>query len=234
MIRPFATLTALVASAGLAACQPPAEPPAEPAPAPATGTEPSSANGFSLVDAMGVQVAYVESRLGPARTVNGPYREYEIGGCTVRLRADGDAVLGYAIPVSEACAAQLTPVLQDYDLPTATPLTFGQFAAARGNARFKADCLTMCGNATDPWVYLESEGPRVSPGIRAASPQVESRAIDAAFRIRDQVREGRGETYLVETRFNCDSHFNAGAIAELDNVIVEEIEVGYDPITSCG
>ncbi|WP_292033017.1 MULTISPECIES: hypothetical protein [unclassified Brevundimonas] len=207
----------------------------EPTPASASDVAPASSadRAVSISRMMGVQVAYLESKLGPARTIQDKERTYEIGGCTVRVQAEGGEVVGYVVPMTEACSAQALAALKDYDLPQKITLTMGEFAAARGNADFKADCLTLCGNAADPWVYLESAGPRVSPGIRASAVMVSDATIDASFRIRDAIKAAKGEDYVIDTGFNCSSEFDQMAVRELKNVRIDEIEVGYVPYGVC-
>lgn len=232
------TVAVLGALAGLAACGQ-AEKAEEKGVAPAEATAAASeaapsAGGAATIDQMlGVQVAYLESKLGPARTVQDKERTYEIGDCTVRVRAEGGEVVGYAVPMTPACSTQALAALKDYDLPQKIDLTMGEFAAARGNADFKADCLTLCGNAADPWLYLESAGPRVSPGIRASAVMVSDATIDAAFRIRDAIKAAKGEDHVIDTTFNCSADFDQMAVRELKNVRIDEIEVGYAPYAGC-
>ena len=211
------TVAVLGAMAGLAACGQ-AEKAEEKvtAPAEATAAAPEAApaaGGAATIDQMlGVQVAYLESKLGPARTVQDKERTYEVGDCTVRVSAEGGEVVGYAVPMTPACSTQALAALKDYDLPQKIDLTMGEFAAARGNADFKADCLMLCGNAADPWVYLESAGPRVSPGIRASAVMVSDATIDAAFRIRDAIKAAKGEDYVIDTTFNCTAIWSKSAL----------------------
>ena len=232
------TVAVLGTLAGLAACGQ-AEKAEEKAAAPAeaTAATPEAApavSGAATIDQMlGVQVAYLESKLGPARTVQDKERTYEIGDCTVRVSAEGGEVVGYAVPMTPACSTQAFAALKDYDLPQKIDLTMGEFAAARGNADFKADCLTLCGNAADPWLYLESAGPRASPGIRASAVMVSDATIDASFRIRDAIKAAKGEDYVIDTTFNCSADFDQMAVRELKNVRIDEIEIGYVPYAGC-
>lgn len=228
--------------AGLAACGQAEKAPGKADAAPAETTQasasetapaPAAGGAMSIDQMMGVQVAYLESKLGPARTVQDKERTYEIGGCTVRVQAEGGEVVGYAVPMTQACSTQALAALKDYDLPQKVNLTMGDFAAARGNADFKADCLTLCGNAADPWVHLESAGPRVSPGIRASAVMVSDATIDASFRIRDAIKAAKGEDYVIDTGFNCTAEFDQMAVRELKNVRIDEIEVGYVPYGGC-
>lgn len=231
-VQGLKTVAMIGALAGLSACGQ-----ADKAPAKADGpveTPAPAADGAPMIaQMMGVQVAYLESKLGPARTVQDEERTYEIGGCTVRVRAEGGEVVGYAVPMTQACSTQALATLKDYDLPQKIDLTMGEFAAARGNADFKADCLTMCGNAANPWLYLESAGPRVSPGVRASAVMVSDPTIDAAFRIRDAIQAAKGEDYVLDTTFNCSAEFDQMAVRELKTVRIDEIEVGYVPYDGC-
>lgn len=194
---------------------------------------PMQSGGVLIEQMMGVQVAYLESKLGPARTVVDQARTYEIGACTVQVQTEGSEIVGYVVPMTPACSAQALAALKAYDLPEKIDLTMGEFAEARQNADFKADCLSLCGNAADPWVYLESAGPRVSPGIRAEAVMVSDATIAASFRVRDAITAAKGEDYVVDLGFNCTSEFNALAVRELRDVRIDQIAVGYAPVGSC-
>jgi len=199
----------------------------------AAGGEAAAAGGVVMQSMMGVQVAYLESKLGPARNIAQNVRTYEIGACQVRVHADGNEVSGYIVPMTQACSAQAMAALKAFDLPQKLNLTMGEFATSRDNTKFKADCLTLCGNAADPWVYLESEGLRAMPGIRAGAVLVGDATIDASFRIRDAIKAQKGEDYVIDTTFNCTSEFDAMARRELKDVRIDEIEVGYTPYRGC-
>lgn len=62
----------------------------------ARGTEATAGTPFQLQDAQGSQIAWVESRIGPARQGVGPERVYEIGACSVRMMAEGQDIVRYA------------------------------------------------------------------------------------------------------------------------------------------
>lgn len=237
-MRLSATLLVLSVAFGAGACQPPADtreagdPTEAPADLTETSEEPDPAP-FDLLRAEGAQVDWVEAQIGPARTVVVGEREYDIGGCTVRMNAEDGVVTGYAVPMSAACSDLVLPVLAHYGLPEMVEMTFGQFAGTRTNPAFKADCLHLCGNAADPWVYLESPGPRVTPGIRASAPLVDGAIIDASFDLRDRMRAEHGDDYVVDGRFNCDDDWSAAALETLAPFRIQEIEVGYTPIGRC-
>ncbi|HAL07511.1 MAG TPA: hypothetical protein DCP26_09210, partial [Brevundimonas sp.] len=103
------TVAMIGALAGLAACGQADKAPAK-AEGPAETPSPAAASADSgapmIARMMGVQVAYLESKLGPARTVQDKDRTYEIGGCTIRIRAEGGEVVGYAVPMTTACTTQ--------------------------------------------------------------------------------------------------------------------------------
>lgn len=238
LVKPVAVL-GLVAA--LAACgRSEQAPKAEAAPVTAGSENPTAmtatqtpAGGVLIDQMMGVQVAYLESKLGPAKTISGQTRTYEIGACTVEVRTDGSEIAGYVVPMTPACSAQALAALKTYDLPEKIDLTMGEFAQARQNVEFKADCLSLCGNAADPSVYLESAGPRVSPGIRAEAVMVTDATIDASTRIENAIKAAKGEDYVIDTRFNCSSEFNTLAVQELKSVRIDQIEVGYVPMGGC-
>lgn len=221
--------------AGTAACQPAEDKAAELSPAasaqPTASTPQAGPSGVSMVELDGVQVEWLEARVGPARTVNGDWRDYTVDGCNVRVRAEDGRIEGYAIPLTQACSAQALPVLAAYDVPQTLNLTFGQFAEARGYSRLQSDCLHMCGNAAEPWIYLASPGPRVSPGIRVGTPRVDDPSIDAGMRIATAIRTAKGDDFLMDARYNCTDEFSEMARRELAAVPVTEIEVGYEDMT---
>lgn len=235
-MRLSATVLAISTAALVAACQPQngggdaAQAPAPPPPAGDT----AEAAPFDLLRAEGAQVNWIEAQIGPARTVVVGEREYDIGDCTVRMQAEDGVVTGYAVPMSDACSSLVLPVLAHYGLPETVEMTFGQFTQARTNPVFRADCLHLCGNAADPWVYLESPGPRVTPGIRASAPLVDGDIIDASFDLRDRMRAERGDDYVVDGRFNCDEAWSVAGRETLAPFRIQEIEVGYAPIERCG
>jgi len=233
-MRLSATVLVAAAATLAAACQPQGEEgDVAQAPAPPAAARETTEPPFDLLRAEGAQVAWIEAQVGPARTVVAGEREYDIGGCTVRMNAEDGVVVGYAVPMSPACSSLAMPVLAHYGLPETVELTFGQFAQARTDPVFRADCLHLCGNAADPWVYLESAGPRVTPGIRAAAPMVDAALIDASFDLRDRMRAARGDDYVINARFNCDEDWSAAARETLAPFRIQQIEVGYAPIMRC-
>ncbi|MBN8551445.1 MAG: hypothetical protein J0L52_00950 [Caulobacterales bacterium] len=234
-MRLSAMVFVVSAAALIAACQPQGEggdAAQAPAPPPPAG-DTAEAAPFDLLRAEGAQVNWIEAQIGPARTVVAGEREYDIGDCTVRMQAEDEVVTGYAVPMSAACASLVLPVLAHYGLPETVEMTFGQFAQARTNPAFRADCLHLCGNAADPWVYLESPGPRVTPGIRASAPLVDGDIIDASFDLRDRMRAEHGDDYVIDGRFNCDEAWSAAGRETLAPFRIQEIEVGYTPIERC-
>jgi len=226
----------LAVAFGVSGCQPPADnaQTGDSAPASASSAEASPATAaFDLFRAEGAQVSWVEAQIGPARTVVAGERTYDIGDCTVRMQADDGVVTGYGVPLTAACSNLVLPVLAHFGLPETVEMTFGQFAEARAGTAFRADCLYLCGNAADPWVYLESPGPRVSPGIRASAPLVEGGIIDASFDLRDRMLAEGGEDYVIDARFNCDDTWSAAGREALAPFRIQEIQVGYSPIVRC-
>lgn len=190
-------------------------------------------NQPTLQSMLGAQVAFLESRFGPARTVDRDQRTYVIGACEASVTTSGDEVVGYAVPLTRACSTHAYAALQAYELPRKLNLTLGEFARIRDNVRFKADCLSLCGNAADPWVYFESQGLRGQEGIRAGTILVDGGAIDASDRIENAIKAAHGEDYVIDTKFNCTTEFDAVAVRELDRVAITEIAVGAAPLNDC-
>lgn len=188
----------------------------------------------TLQSMLGARVQFLEQQIGTARQVDRDQRHYQVGGCDFTVSVAGDEIVGYVVPMTRACARHAYAALEAYGLPRNLNLSMGEFARVRANVEFKADCLTLCGNASNPWVYLESDGLRGQPAVRAGAVRVDRAAIDAGLRIRDAIMATHGEDYVVDTRFNCSREFDALAVRELDRVKITEIAVGQTTVANCG
>lgn len=186
--------------------------------------------GLEVGNLLGLQIAYVEARTGPAREVFEDLRVYEVDGCDITLTAKDSEVKGVRVPMTPACSTAARSLLLSRGIPATMPLTFGAYAAAVGGAKFGADCLYLCGNAADPTVFMIGGGSHADGWVmtRAIAVQVDDATLKAADTIEDAVRLGSGEDYLLSTRFNCDPTYDAVALSALRDVAIGEIEVGYD------
>jgi hypothetical protein len=126
--------------------------------APAPAPSPKLAQIFTP-DVLGVNVAWLETIIGPAYRTEGSDRTYKVGGCTVIVgvtagKIDNIGIDGYG-PACSFPIAQYFASGYDYAVPRVP--TFGDIKQGLGGA-YGATCLHLCGNATDPLVTLTYRG----------------------------------------------------------------------------
>ncbi|ATE58986.1 hypothetical protein CCZ27_02550 [Thauera sinica] len=85
-------------------------------------------------------------------------------------------------------------------------MSFGSFQESAGRTLFYADCLSGCGNASDPSVYAHWEGTRALDFLEV---MLEVRLVgDAAIAAADQWQSAmvsaESEDWIMESGFNCD------------------------------
>lgn len=195
-----------------------------------------TAQSLFAPDTLFVQVAYVEKTVGPAWKVQGDHRQYKLGPCVVTLIAQKGEVIGMEMDVN----AQCNPDLQNF-VGVAGPLrvagkTFGDIAAIVPNNEYAADCLTMCGNAYDPSLYMILRGAHFNDFIDVAvsAAQVDKRTIEAGAQWATAMEKAKGEEYVMGTDFNCDRSKDAAAQVILAPARITHIQAGQqlDP-TGC-
>lgn len=216
----------------LTACSKPAEEAAAPAPAtapatvaeapaataepaaPAAPTSPASrvVDQLFTAEVIGMNLADVDKLAGPAVRSEDRRHLYRADGCELTLRTDAadKAVQAVEVAITPSCQLSLEPVLGGYAGEPALQLQalrFGNFGQMLGGgASYYADCLSLCGNAADPVVSLHMEGPRALHFMEFAieAPLVNGPALNAAETWRSAMEAAESETYVVDTRFNCE------------------------------
>ncbi|CAM4313067.1 Lipoprotein [Comamonas aquatilis] len=200
------------------AAAPAAQPPVAAAPEPAsTGATPAAAPGdkrvidqlFSL-ETVGMNLAYVEKIAGPAMRSEFHRHQFRSDGCEVTLLTDdADKVVnGVEVAIAPSCNLSLAPLLGGFagEPPiTLNELTFGRYEQMLGGGYY-ADCLSLCGNAADPVVYLHAEGSRAMHLMEfmVQAPMVSGPVLNATSQWRDAMIKAESEDYVLDTRFNCD------------------------------
>jgi len=200
--------------------------------APATSPE-ATAKTLDFGHLLGVQIAYVESKIGPAREIVNSSRNYRIGTCDFSLKDEKGAVASITVPNTNACAPERDVVLKSVGLPTGK-IKFSTFIKVKGPTSFQSDCLSLCGNAADPWLYLSGGGSHSENWIevRMGVAQVSGAALEASDKIQTSMR-AEGPDYVSDTKFNCDRKYDQVAEKAMAPLIVESIEVGYDLSIKC-
>lgn len=183
---------------------------------------------IDFAEIVGLQIPFLESKLGPARTASGNEKSYRINGCDFSIIAANGAVQSVMVPNTDACALPRDQLLRSQNIQAGN-LTFGAFTKARRLSAFYSDCIYMCGNSVDPTVYLVSGGSHADIWIEVmvGVSLVSGPALDAADRIESAMKV-EGDDYLLDTRFNCDHKFDDVAAKALAQVRVDTIEVGTD------
>jgi peptidoglycan hydrolase-like protein with peptidoglycan-binding domain len=160
-------------------------------------------------DMLNIQVAFLESVLGPARTVtalsqNRQARTYRAMGCAVTAYVQNDVVYGYGMNISRACYADLSSFVGGTDMPPITvSSTFGQYEDGIPGS-YLATCLQDCGNAQDPMVIMRYEGPHADNyiDIELGVTLGTDKAIDASEAWADAMK-AEGEKWIDDGNFNC-------------------------------
>lgn len=205
----------------LSACfqdEPPTPPAAEPATAPAAvapvaapAAAPSVMAELFSHDVLGMNLAYVEKLAGPAIRSQMHYHHFKVEGCEFVLKTDDKdkAVVDMEIEITPTCNLPLEPLLGSFadDTPRLHDLNFTNLQETLGGA-FYADCLTMCGNAYDPSVYMHAEGPRALNFVefQLRVKLVDDAAIEASNLWEEAMKAGESEDYVIDTRFNCEPY----------------------------
>ena len=111
-------------------------------------------------------------------------------------------------------------------------MTFGDFAAYFPDAKFESDCLASCGNSYDPDLYLHSTASHADSFLEltAGAAIVKDPVIAASEAIEGAIKAQDGEDYVIDTKFNCDTKYDAVAIKALQNVKIEFLEIGPDKL----
>lgn len=116
--------------------------------APTAAPTPTSVGGYAWAtsqDMLGLNPAFVESKLGPAREKSATSLEYQIAGCRIYYGIKNDKIDFVTTNVSAQCRPQI-------DGKTITEQTTFRDVAAGGI--IVADCISNCGNAYDPTIDI--------------------------------------------------------------------------------
>jgi hypothetical protein len=182
-------------------------------------------------DMLGAQLQYLEATTGPARNIVGNDRTYIVDGCEVTVHAEERTIKSIGIPhISSKCNVSLG----EFGLDAMTDkITFGMVEAIgiSGETQYSADCISLCGNAFDPFVYSHVTTPHVNGFVefRPGADIEKEPMLSATFKWSDAMKAAKGEDYVIQTQFNCDRAFNAMASRLFRKMKIDSIEVGSFP-----
>lgn len=117
---------------------------AEPAPSPSAAVADFQWAMSSSI--LGLNPAFVEARLGPAKEKSADYLTFEVQRCEVQYDVKGNRI----VAAHSAVNAQCQPTVDGRRITPKT--TFGSFAGT--NASLVSYCIFNCGNAADPTIDL--------------------------------------------------------------------------------
>lgn len=256
MIRTTRFAAIAIAAITLAACQQQApatvtEPAAAPAvqsdatPAPASApTVEAAAEGQGIsrivaIESIGATKEFLERTLGQSTYETPQEARYTASGCDVSVSFGEDkAVSQISIALKPGCRFDASK-LANLDAPLVIdgPLTFAQFEKLFGQAHYTSPCLTLCGNAYDPYVDAVVGGVRANGMIDVSAHAifVEDPVLEAVGQWRDKLQTTKGEDYVMNTKFNCERDQDAIPSAAFANVQVEAFQFGREIGSSdCG
>ena len=232
-------LTAFLTSValGLCACSrntTPGRGSPEAAPATASASPQSKLARIFIGDMLDANVAYLETITGPAFKEEGDHSIYLVDGCRVLVGKAAGKIENLGMEgLSAKCHFDLSPFMSSSDghpFPKGL-VTFGDIEG-QWTGLYGADCLSGCGNAADPVIYLRAGGSHADNynEVVASVPMATDAVIDAADRWKAAIADKHGEdTLAYGTRClkpgDTESEVAAKAFGAMHP---ETIRVGHD------
>jgi hypothetical protein len=126
-------------------------------------------------EVLGLNLGYLERRLGVPKEKRAGNIVFEVGGCTISYDIVESSVSSLDVNVSQNCQ----PTIQGMKVTPQS--TYGQVFNRQGGGAYLASCLTDCGNAADPTIDLTYASSRATEFISvnyATDYNQVSRALD--------------------------------------------------------
>ena len=114
---------------------------------------------------IGAQTMWLESKIGPAKTIVGHYRSYDVDGCGVMIIDDESGKI-VSLRIQDITTPRCNVNVSEFIADSSFPKTFGDLYIGNINGEFYSDCLNICGNASDPEVRYSIGGFRANGFIR--------------------------------------------------------------------
>jgi hypothetical protein len=172
---------------------------------------------------------YFESIAGVPRESYGDQHLFRVNGCNITATIQNNSVSALRMELTPSCPANLSSFIGDsFAPPAGQPLTIGSFQKAAGDMSFYADCLTMCGNASDPTLQAHWEGPH-AVNFREVMLEVvlaDDASLQASNQWQAQMTAAKGEDFIMATRFNCERTFDAQAQQSFAKVAINAVTIG--------
>lgn len=206
---------------------------------PAAGEAAASITPIVRLESIDATKEFIERTLGQSTYETPDTAQYEVAGCSVSVVfAPNRAVRSVSIALKPGCKFDASELARsDQPVIVSGPMPFSQFEAQFGQARYSSPCLTLCGNAFEPYVTAVVPGYSANGGIDIGAQVlfVEDAAMEAKSAWQEQLMTKVGEDYVFETRFNCEDTHNDIPRAAFAQVPVESLQFGRDLAeASCG
>ena len=213
----------------LASCQAPAVGDVAPG-AIAAGTDVDPGGGISRllsIGSIGTTKAFLERTLGESTYETPDSASYMLDGCGVELTFGDGAVTAISVTLAPGCRFDAAGLVGETAMIDG-PVSFARFEEIFGSARYTSPCLSLCGNAYDPFVDAVVQGYRANgfTDIAAHAAFVTDPALDAASTWADQLTARAGEDFVFDTKFNCSNAHDDIARAAFADVPVQSITFG--------
>lgn len=124
--------------------------------------EPSSEGNLRFAtsfEVIGLNPAYLDSRLGVPRESTSWSRVYDIGGCRLNYSVRSNRIDGFLVQISPTCQ----PTVQGLKVSPRT--TFGSILRRINGGEYFATCLGGCGTVAEPTIDLVYESSRATRHI---------------------------------------------------------------------
>ena len=179
--------------------------------APAAATPSAKLAQIFTPDVIGSNVAFLETITGPAFRTDGSDRTYKVDGCEIIVGAtagkiDNIGIVGY----SQRCSFPIAQYFAGgYQYPVPNNPTFGDIKRGFGGS-YGADCLTSCGNAANPVVYLSYQGSHADNfnNLEASLSIVDDPALSAYGDWGQKLVAKYGQDYVIAAKFNTNDNLD--------------------------
>jgi hypothetical protein len=186
-------------------------------------------------ETLGVRVAYLESRTGPAMHVYQnagglEVRDYKVDGCKVSAGVKASDVRFLRLDLTPRCNFNLGAFLGK-GFQSTNGMTIGGFAKGlSGGFRVQSDCVENCGNNAEPVVDFNWEGAHSDNfvNLTLGVTLVNGPSLNGASKWTAAMQKQDGDDYVLHTRFNCDRKWDTAALQYFAAAKVDAVTIGYD------
>lgn len=187
---------------------------------------------LTSLDAIGMNLAYVQQTAGPAMRSQDHQHHFLIQGCQLVLVTDEQdkTIRSVEVSLQPGCGVDVSWLLGLPHPHKLNALTFGMFDGAMGTGQYLADCLRDCGNAYVPDIYLIAGGSRAMQfnEVMLTASLATSPVIEAVHQWADVMLVNESQEWVIDDlAFNCEPHKYRNVAAQvLRNIKPETIRFG--------